>query len=161
MLRRVGFGRYEIVKAPPGPLVPLERAGVYTGSTTGPLVKTRAQRNRRLLNLAAGKPCLLLVPGQCNHRLDTTVACHSNLAIHGKGERRKADDHWSCWGCAACHWWLDFAGVPVERKTPVFMAGMGLQLIAWREIEADTTQSQADRRAVRWALERHIHTTGD
>jgi hypothetical protein len=140
---------------PMAPLRALARMPNYAGSTTCAMPKTIPQRNRRLLDLAEGKPCLLLVPGCCNHRTDTTVACHSNLSVHGKGGRRKADDQFSVFGCAACHWWLDFGPAPEEQKTAVFLAGMGRQLLAWEQIEADPAQAPADRRAARWALERH------
>lgn len=145
---------------PMAPLQRLERAPNYAGSTACAMPKTIPQRNRRLLDLAEGKPCLLLVPGCCNHRTDTTVACHSNLSIHGKAGRRKADDHFSVFGCAACHWWLDFGPAPEERKTAVFLAGMERQLLAWEQIEADPQQAPSDRRAARWALERLNATQG-
>lgn len=158
MLRRVAFGKYELVKPEPAPLRPVERAGVIVRCGAGVIAvpKTVPQRNRRLLDMAERKPCLLLVPGWCNHRIDTTCACHSNQGIHGKAGARKADDQWSVWGCSACHWWLDFGPASQEQKNAVFDAAHVLQLLAWEQIEADQQTPQADRRAVRWALERSV-----
>jgi hypothetical protein len=144
-----------VVEREPRPMARSERSGVYSGSTTGPAPKTVAHRNRRLLDLAENKPCLLLVPGLCNHRLDTTVAAHSNWRDHGKAGARKADDQWSCWSCAACHSWLDQGGALEVIKRIAFESGMRRQIEAWKQLAADPCTGEADRRALRWALERH------
>lgn len=117
-----------------------------------PAPKTVAQRNRRLRALARGQQCLLLVPGICTNDSTTVVCCHSNLAIHGKGERRRADDHYSAWGCAACHFWLDQGTAPAARKEAVFMAAHLRQVLAWRALALAADTDARDRAAVLWAL---------
>lgn len=128
-------------------------AGTYAGGTTGPAPKSVEHRNPHLLAMAAGMPCLLLVPGVCNHRQDTTVACHSNLSIHGKAGARKADDQYSVWGCAACHAWLDQGTAPAAQKERAFMEAHSRQVLAWRGI-ATFDPFLKDKRAAQWALER-------
>jgi hypothetical protein len=161
-MKRTPFKSRRIVKAE-GPNMDREPRAMarlpvvpnYGGGTTGPAPKTAPQRNRRLLDLAAQKPCLLLVPGCCNHRIDTTVAAHSNWGEHGKAGARKADDHWSCWACSACHRWLDQGGALEAIKRIAFDSGMRRQIEAWKQLAADPSTGDADRRAARWALERH------
>ena len=46
---------------------------------------------------------MMRIPGVCNGNNETTVACHSNLAAHGKGMGIKADDRYVAWGCSSCH----------------------------------------------------------
>lgn len=113
--------------------------------------KTEPKRNRALLDLARGMPCLLLVPGCCNHRTDTTVACHSNLGIHGKAGARKSQDFYSCWGCSACHAWLDQGRASAAQKEAAFMAGHNRQVMAWRQIAAGP--DGREQRAAAWALD--------
>lgn len=136
-----------------GTLRPL-RMGTYAGSTTGPAPKTEPQRNAVLLEMARGRPCLILVPGLCNHRLDTTVACHSNSSRHGKAGARKADDQYTVWGCAACHLWLDTSKAEASRKEDTFMVAHARQVLAWRLIAMDHNEPERFRKAARWALER-------
>lgn len=142
---------------------PLERPVRYATPANEPafaVPRPVAHRNRRLLDLARGMPCLLQVPGVCNGRTDTTVACHSNFSIHGKAGARKADDIWSCWGCSACHHWLDQGPADALIKETAFLTAHLLQVIEWRRIAADTKCAEADRSAVRWALDlidRHPH----
>jgi len=139
----------------PRPMAKLERAPNYGPAELSAAPKAEPQRNARLLAMANGKPCLLIVPGRCNYRTDTTVAAHSNWSEHGKASARKAEDHWSAWACFACHSWLDAGAAPAEQRRAIFMDGMGRQIAMWRLIAADPAQSEADRRAARWALERH------
>jgi cytochrome c551/c552 len=153
MLRRVGFGRFEIVKAPPAPLSPATRTASYSG-TTQPAPKTKPKRNPRLLKLAKGMPCLFMIPDVCKvPNRETTVAAHSNLSIHGKGKARKADDQFSAWICAACHAWLDQGPASADVKTAAFLGAHQRQVIFWRQIAEDDTWPEADRRAARWALD--------
>jgi len=132
--------------------------GTYEGGTTGPAPKSEAYRDRALLDMAHGRPCLLLVPGVCNHRLDTTVACHSNLSVHGKAGARKADDCYVVYGCWPCHAWLDSGKAPAEQKEQVFMAAHLRQVLAWRQIAADPSEPDRFRRAAQRALE-HLNAT--
>lgn len=116
--------------------------------------KEQQHRNPRLLAMAEKMPCLLRIPGTCNRDPDTTVACHSNWRQHGgKGAHRKADDHYSCWGCGACHHWLDFGPAPKAAKQMAFLAAHADQVLLWRQIAADSRRPPADRKAAKWALD--------
>lgn len=139
----------------------LRRASISStvGQSFRPAPKPEAQRSRALLDMARDRPCLLLVPGVHRHSPDTTVACHSNQGIHGKGERRKADDHYSVWGCFHCHTWLDQGPAPEAEKTAAFDAALARQLVEWARVAADPTEPERFRRAARWALELHEKAT--
>lgn len=126
---------------------------VISQPTFRPMPKTVPRRNARLRALAEGQPCLLLVPGICTNDSTTVVCCHSNLGIHGKGERRKADDHYSAWGCAACHAWLDQGRAPAAKKESIFMAAHLRQVLAWRALAQAPNTKQPDRAACLWALD--------
>lgn len=52
-----------------------------------------------LRKYAMGKPCLIRVPGVCNHNPETTVLCHLN----GAGLAVKHHDLFGAWGCSNCH----------------------------------------------------------
>jgi hypothetical protein len=130
------------------------RAAVVGGGTVGPAPKPVPWRSPTLLDMARNQPCLLLVPGICNHRTDTTVAAHSNWGEHGKAKGRKADDCYSAWCCAACHTWLDQGCAPAGQKRAAFMAAHARQVLAWRQIATDPTEPARYRRAALAALER-------
>lgn len=125
-----------------------------TSTASRPRPKTKAQRNKQLRQMARDKPCLLLVPGHCTHDRSTVVCCHSNLSAHGKAGARKADDHYSAWGCSACHRWLDQGTAPRAQKTSVFMAAHLRQVQEWRAIAFDPRSAPRDKAAALWALER-------
>ena len=114
--------------------------------------KSAAQRNAHLRDMARGMPCLLRVPGICTQDRATVVCCHSNLSIHGKAGARKADDHYSVWGCAACHSWLDRGPAPRAQKAAAFMAAHLTQVLEWRAIAFDSRSQARDRAAALWAL---------
>jgi hypothetical protein len=127
---------------------------VAMASTTVRAVpKTTAHRNAHLRDMARGMPCLLRVPGVCSHDRATVVCCHSNLSIHGKAGARKADDHYSVWGCAACHQWLDRGPAPRAQKFSAFMAAHLAQVLEWRAIAFDSRSAPRDRAAAQWALD--------
>ena len=131
------------------------RAAVMGGGTVGPAPKPVPWRCQTLLDMARNRPCLLLVPGICNYRTDTTVAAHSNWTEHGgKAGARKADDCYTVWACHACHTWLDSGPAPAERKRAAFLAAHPLQVLAWRQIATDPTEPARYRRAALAALER-------
>lgn len=131
-----------------------KRREPYALPTTAQAVpKTEAHRNSRLRDMARGMPCLLQVPGVCSHDSATVVCCHSNLSIHGKAGARKADDHYSVWGCAACHRWLDQGPAPRAQKTAAFMAAHLRQVLEWRAIAFDPGSAPRDRAAALWALD--------
>lgn len=114
---------------------------------------TVQHRNPRLLALAQGMPCLLLVPACCNHRTDTTVACHSNAGAHGKAKARKADDQYTVWGCSACHAWLDSGPAPRAQKEAAFMAAHLRQVNAWRLMTVEAGIPASEKKAAQWALD--------
>jgi hypothetical protein len=139
---------------PPAVVQSLHR-GVMGGSTSSPAPKSEPYRDPILLEMARGRPCLLMVPGICNHRLDTTAAAHSNLSIHGKAGSRKADDCYSVWCCAACHIpWLDQGKASAATKERAFMEAHARQVLAWRLVATDPSEPERFRRAARRALER-------
>lgn len=116
--------------------------------------KSKPHRNPALLEMARGKPCLLQIPGVCQGGTDTTVACHSNLSIHGKAARRKADDEYSAWGCAACHRWLDQGPAHADVKNLAFQGAHLRQVPEWRAIRAGiVAATPRERRAAAWALD--------
>lgn len=136
-------------------IAPVAANSVAHASTTAarPQPKPRAHRNSHLRDMARGMPCLLQVPGICCHDRATVVCCHSNLSIHGKAGARKADDHYSVWGCAACHRWLDQGPAPREQKVAAFMQAHLRQVLEWRAIAFDSSSAPRDRAAALWALD--------
>jgi hypothetical protein len=144
--------------------VPALHRGVYTpvDERVEAVPKTEPYRDAALLELARGRPCLLLVPGVCSHRVDTVVAAHSNFGIHGKGGARKADDVHSCAACHSCHAWLDqpigHGGPTKAQKEAAFMAAHSRQVLAWRVIATDPAEPERFRNAAHRALE-HLNAT--
>jgi hypothetical protein len=126
-------------------------SGTYSGTTTAN-PKPLEHRNPTLLAMAKDRPCLLLIPGICNHRVDTTVAAHSNLSIHGKAGARKADDQYSVWACHACHFWLDTSKAAAAHKEMAFTLGHVRQVLAWRLVAMDPMEPRRFQAAARWAL---------
>ena len=124
------------------------------GGTTSAAPKPVEHRNPTLLAMAKDRPRMLLIPGICNHRTDTTVAAHSNLSIHGKAGARKADDQYTVWACSACHFWLDFGKAAAAQKEMAFTLGHARQALAWRFVAADPCEHGRFQKAARWALER-------
>jgi hypothetical protein len=55
-----------------------------------------------LRNAAKDQPCLIRIPGYCNHDASTSCLCHSNLAGEG-GMGMKANDIQAAIGCSGCH----------------------------------------------------------
>ena len=91
-------------------------------------------RDKKLLELAEGMPCLLKVDPNCLGEGDTTVSAHSNLGIHGKGKSIKAEDCYSVWACYHCHTWLDQGKAPKKEKETAWMIGFERQIDQWQEI---------------------------
>ena len=129
------------------------RAPQAVVAAPAPAPKSAAKRNAHLRDMARGMPCLLRVPGVCTQDRATVVCCHSNLSIHGKAGARNADDHYSVWGCSACHAWLDQGSAPKAQKTAAFMAAHLAQVLEWRAIAFDTRSAPRDRAAAQWALD--------
>lgn len=152
MLRRTGFKRPERVRPPMAPPTPIRRGVVVLCSGMAAVnPKTTAKRKPALLDMAKGKPCLLRIPGICRGGTDTTVACHSNMSIHGKAGARKADDQYSVWGCMACHRWLDQGPAPADVKELAFMRAHVDQVLEWRQIAVGPDGKA--QRAAAWALD--------
>jgi hypothetical protein len=117
--------------------------------------KSPRARNQAVLDMARGKPCLLLSP-ICKPDPETTVACHGAGVANGKGLGYKTGDHLSVFGCASCNHFTDaFNGATAEQKTAVFDAGMVRQIAAWSAIAADPRAKPIHQRAAQWALDQH------
>lgn len=55
-----------------------------------------------LRKLARGKPCMVRIPGVCNHNPDTTVLAHIRRGgVAGVGQ--KPPDTCGVWACSNCH----------------------------------------------------------
>jgi hypothetical protein len=110
-------------------------------------------RDKKLLELAEGEACLLQVAKNClGGDGSTTVACHSNLLIHGKGRSIKADDHHSVWGCYHCHTWLDSSNTDYDTKNLAFQEAYNRQLHAWMDLADNITIRPWRREAARRVL---------
>jgi hypothetical protein len=133
--------------------------GSYAGATAEAAPKSEPYRDPVLLELARGRPCLLCRPGGCICSHGSTVACHSNLGIHGKAKGRKADDCYTVWGGDTAHYWLDFGKADRAMKTERFLIAHANQVLAWRLIAADPKEPERFRAAARRALERLNATT--
>lgn len=133
-----------------------DKRGTYEGGELVAQPKPEARyEDKALTDMAQDRPCLLMVPAVCNHRTDTTVACHSNWSEHGgKGGARKADDTYTVWGCGPCHYWLDFGKARAQDKEAAFMAAHARQVLAWRLVAMDANEPERFRNAARRALER-------
>ena len=68
-------------------------------------------RNQKIRDSAKDENCTMFSP-QCNNDPRTTVFCHSNMLIHGRGTSRKAWDIFGFYGCSGCHNWYDKSGAP-------------------------------------------------
>lgn len=156
MARGTGFARRAYAAPPAAPLRRVERAGViaHVSASVVARPKTEAHRNAHLLSMARGRYCLLHVPGVCIGGTETTVACHSNLSIHGKAGARKANDEYHVPGCFACHRWLDQGPADGVLKAMTFMQAH-LEQVNWlRAVASDMTHPPKDRAAAQWALDR-------
>ena len=56
-----------------------------------------------LRKTARGQPCMVRIPGVCNHDPETTVLAHLN----GGGMGMKQPDVMAAFSCSACHECLD------------------------------------------------------
>lgn len=140
---------------PPKVIKPLAKPAVYArcDAANAPIQKDGEQRNRALLDMAKGRPCLLALERFAPHDASTTVACHSNWGAHGKGTALKAHDFFSVWGCASCHDWLDRGAGPGIHKRYAFDSAMRKQIVEWKRISNDPKEPPKLRLAARWALD--------
>lgn len=91
-------------------------------------------RNRPLLDLAKGQPCMVHIRDICNANPATTVSAHSNQARHGHGRSIKADDCFIAWVCSACHAELDQGKMGRALKADYWQHGFEMTLLAmWQE----------------------------
>ena len=160
-MKRSGFKRPTIErKSTVHKPIPQDQLGTVTDASAMAVAmpKTQPLRNPALLAMARGRVCLLLAPGVFTHYSDTVVACHSNLSRHGKAGRRKADDHYSIFGCGKCHAWLDTGKSSAEEKERVFMAALARQIEAWKAITQNMLEEQKTRDAAQWALDLHVYS---
>lgn len=133
--------------------------GTYAKTSTVARPKSTPKRCPALLEMANGRQCLLRVPIVCTGGTATTVACHSNLGQHGKAGARKADDNFCCWGCSACHQWLDQGPALAAEKEAAFMSAHALQVLEWQRIAADPSEPARFRKAAQWALDQLKETS--
>lgn len=93
---------------PSRPLSKLDLAGARTKAPAPKArLKSKGPRMTPIRRAAAGQDCTLRIPGVCNFDPATTVLCHSNYLIDGKGMGLKAPDTAAAFGCCACHDVLD------------------------------------------------------
>lgn len=68
------------------------------------LAKRRAERNTiDLRKEAAGRTCMVRLPGICTHREDDCVLAHCQTPAGIRGMGQKAHDLLGAWACHACH----------------------------------------------------------
>jgi Putative nuclease YbcO len=85
-----------------------------------------------MLDAARGQSCTI-ESVRCIGGTDTTVACHSNLQMHGRGHGHRSHDIFVAFGCQACHDWLDYGKAPREVKEAFFHRAMARTLVRmWR-----------------------------
>lgn len=152
-MKRSGFKPKVYTPLPPAPVRPLVQPVNYARiSANEPAIpKPEAYRDRALLDLACGRPCLF--PGTMHAGPETTVAAHSNHMDHGKARGRKADDCYSAWACALCHGWYDQGNADRYEKRRVFDAALARQRVEWERIASDPAEPLRFRRAARRALD--------
>lgn len=63
------------------------------------LLKQKRHESRHLRDSARGQPCMVRLPGICNHDPATTVLAHLN----GGGMGTKHSDLMGAFACSACH----------------------------------------------------------
>ena len=92
------------------------KARARTPKARKPMKSTRPKPTR-IRQSANGQECTLRFPEVCNGNPETTVWCHSNRLADGKGMGLKARDEEGCYGCSACHAWLD-GGYAASGQVP-------------------------------------------
>lgn len=83
----------------------------------------------------------------------TTVACHANEQVFGKGRGIKAEDCYTVWGCAPCHRELDQGMQPKGIKAKAWRDAFARQLIEWQKIADNPTTRPWKQEAASKALE--------
>lgn len=85
-------------------------------------MKRKGPKMTPIRKSARDQDCTLNLYGVCNHDSATTVLCHSNFLVDGKGMGLKAPDTAAAYGCSACHDVLDG-----RRPRPDGMSKLGLE----------------------------------
>lgn len=98
-IKRTGF-------KPTGSGILRVQAQARTAPAKKAAMKSKGPRMTPIRKSARGEECTLRF-ACCNGDTETTVWCHSNRAEDGKGMGVKARDEEGCYGCSACHAWLD------------------------------------------------------
>ena len=103
-------GTGSLTRSKPLPRTALLAASSLTRSATlqrSTGLKSRGPRMTPIRRAARGEDCDFILPGICNGNTETTVWCHSNNIVDGKGTGIKARDERGCIGCSACHAFYD------------------------------------------------------
>lgn len=113
----------------------------------------------RLLELARNqpRPCMLNVDGQCRlpgrRSEGQCYACHGNGSWFNKAGAMKAHDHFSVWGCAWCHDWLDESySATGEERLECFKRALFYQIQHWSRLLAEPTIRPKDMEPIQQAL---------
>lgn len=67
------------------------------------ILKQNRHQSKKLRDSARGQPCLVRIPGACNHNTETTVLAHPN----GGGMGTKKSDLFGAFCCSTCHDYID------------------------------------------------------
>lgn len=94
------------------------------------LAKRPPIRIQKILDAARDEQCTMYSPW-CINDPTTTVACHSNMQLHGKAMKRKADDIFVFFGCHGCHNWYDKSDASHAEKDSYFWPAMSR---TWRRL---------------------------
>lgn len=80
-------------------------------------IKSHGPKMTAIRKSAKGQDCTFRILGICNWNPETTVWCHSNESIDGKGAGLKSRDEEGAYGCSACHYYYDggYANLGVDR----------------------------------------------
>jgi len=80
-----------------------------------PIAKQEHHRSPELRRSARGETCT-----GCGKNDGTTVWCHGNESVFGKGVAIKSHDLIGFYGCADCHFFLDRSRASKEAKREFF-----------------------------------------
>ena len=102
MMRRTGFKRREVQRAPRTPLAPLTRPVVHGTCSGQATPKINHVRSPKLMKAYRAIPCQ-----NCGRDDGTVCGAHANWGIFGKGKAMKAEDNRAASLCHVCHSELD------------------------------------------------------
>jgi len=121
-MKRAAFARAERIEQ-------REVTKMHKGLTRTTPIKSSGPKMTPIRKAARGQDCAIQLPGVCNGDAATTVLCHSNSLVDGKGMGLKAPDTAAAFGCSACHAVLDGqrsrpAGMTKDDVEAAFRAGI-------------------------------------